>query len=98
MELTGKQARHLRALAHSLKPVVQVGDNGVSAAVVEHTRAALEDHELIKVKVSGDRDAVKEASENLVMATGAAVAQIIGKTIVLYKRRTKDPEIRLPKA
>lgn len=96
MELTGKQVRHLRALAHPLKPVVQVGDNGVSAAVIEHTEQALEDHELIKVKVAGDRDDVKAAAEVLVRRTGAVQVQIIGKTIVLYKRRAKDPEIELP--
>ena len=99
MELTGKQARYLRGLAHPLKPVVIVGEKGVTAEVVEAAREALEHHELIKVKVAGaDRDDVREAAESLVSATGAALAQVIGKTLVLYKARSKKPEIRLPRA
>lgn len=96
MALTGKQARYLRGLAHHLSAVVMVGDKGVTAEVVQHVRDALESHELIKVKVADDRDGVKAAAENLSMATGAAVAQIIGKTVVLYKARKKKPAIKLP--
>ena len=100
MQLTGKQARYLRGLAHHLKPVVLVGDSGVTAQVVEATREALEHHELIKVKVNSanGRDDVAEAAERLVVATGAVLAQVIGKTVVLYKAREKEPEIRLPRA
>lgn len=98
MALTGKQARHLRSLAHALKPVVMVGDKGLTAEVERATSEALESHELIKVKIDGDRDDVKEAAAHLAEACGAEVAQIIGKTVALYKARSKKPTIRLPRA
>lgn len=98
MALTGKQARHLRALAHSLNPVVMVGDKGLTDEVATATDEALEHHELIKVKVDGDRDDVKAAAAFLTERTGSELAQIIGKTVVLYRPRKKKPEIKLPKA
>ncbi len=97
--LTGRQARYLRRLAHHLDPVVLVGDRGVSPQVIAATDAALEHHELIKVRVTGaDRDEVRAAADALSDGTGAAVAQIIGKVIVLYRARSRKPSIRLPAA
>lgn len=96
MALTGKQVRHLRALAHHRNPVVMVGDRGLTPEVDGATVEALESHELIKVKVSGDRDDVQEAAAHLVEATGAELVQVIGKTVVLYKAREKKPAIKLP--
>lgn len=99
MELTGKQRRALRAMAHHLKPVVQIGNQGVSDAVIAKVAEELENHELIKVKVGKEApDEVDAAAAALGERTGAHVAQIIGRTVLLYKRRRKDPQIRLPKA
>ena len=99
MTLTGKQARYLRGLAHHRDPVVIVGDRGVTAEVLQACQAQLEAHELIKVKVAGaHRDDVREAAEAMSSATGAAVAQIIGRIVVLYLARTKKPAIVLPPA
>ncbi len=98
MALTGKQARYLRGLAHNLNPVVLVGDKGLTPEVFDAAIEQIEYHELIKIKVSGDRDDVKEAAEQLARAVEGDVAQIIGKTVVLYKARKKKPEIVLPKA
>ena len=97
--LTGRQARHLRRLAHHLDPVVLVGERGVSPQVIAATDEALEHHELIKVRATGaERDEVREAADALCAGTGAVVAQVIGKVIVLYRPRSKDPRIRLPPA
>lgn len=96
MPLTGKQARQLRALAHDLKPVVLVGDKGVTPALIEKVDTELENHELIKVKVAADRDEVKEAGEQLCKATGADLAGAIGKVLMLYRRRREGkPTIQL---
>ena len=96
MALTSKQIRQLRAAAHHLKPLVLVGDKGVSAAVVQATREALGAHELLKVRVTGaDRDEVAEAADSLAVATDAAVVQIIGKTIILFLQKEKDSEFKL---
>ncbi len=98
MTLTGKQRRHLRALGHPLDPVVQIGKEGVTEAVARALAQALADHELVKVKLvpsAGiDRD---RAAAALASATGAEVAQILGKTILLYKPREDNPTIVLPR-
>jgi RNA-binding protein len=93
--VTGKQRRHLRALGHHLSPVVHIGHEGVSDALVKQTFEQLEAHELIKVKIGeGDRH---EAADSLASKTGSEVAQVLGRTALLYKRRKEKPEIELPK-
>ena len=99
MELTGKQKRSLRAMAHHLNPVVMVGSSGLSEAVVDKVSVELENHELIKVKVSRDAPTnVKDAARDLNEHTSAHIVQTIGRIVVLYKARKKEPSIVLPKA
>lgn len=98
MALTPRQARYLSSLAHALDPVVRVGQNGVTDAVVDKTDKELENHELIKVKIDADRDGVKAAAEALTSGTHGDLVQIIGKMAILYRRRSKKPTIRLPAA
>ena len=96
MPLTSKQVRQLKGLAHHLEPVVLVGDKGVSEALIEKVDVELENHELLKVRAAGERDAVKAASEQLRDATGADVVGVIGKVVILYRRRRDGkPTIRL---
>lgn len=96
--LTSRERQHLRALAHPLKPVVQIGQQGLSEAVLVKTRQELEAHELIKVKVGeGCADPRREVLERLAADTGAACVQIMGRVGTLYRRRRKDPAIALPK-
>jgi len=98
MELTGKQNRYLRGLGHHLKPVVFVGKEEVNDAVIRAVEESLEAHELIKVKLQdGCLTDRKEVAEELAAATGAAIAQILGKIILLY-RPAKEPAISLPKS
>ena len=75
--LTGRQRRHLRALGHHLQPVVQVGHEGITEAVVRETHQQLETHELIKVRIgeSSPQDR-HEGAELLAEKTGAQVAQV----------------------
>jgi len=97
-ELTGKQRRHLRALGHHLDPVVQIGHEGVNDAVVRETDAQLDAHELIKVKVGESSPQERhEAAELLASRTRAQVAQVLGRTALLYRRRKDDPKITLPR-
>ena len=97
MPLKGKQARYLRSLAHPLKPVVMVGSAGLTDAVERKVDAELENHELIKVKVLESAPlSAKEAAVLLEARLGALVAQVIGRTVVLYRQREEDPDIILP--
>lgn len=96
-KLTGRQARYLRSLGHSLKPVVRVGKSGLTASLLDQVRKSLEVHELIKVKlIQPGSNKVKQAAENLSRETDCFTAQVIGKTILLYKQRKDDPRITLP--
>jgi RNA-binding protein len=97
--LTGKQRRYLRALAHALQPVVQVGQRGANAGVVRQVDQALTDHELIKVKLTRECPTARDATgAELASATGAEVAGTVGRVIVLYRARPGQPTIRLPGA
>jgi RNA-binding protein len=97
MPLTGKQRQFLRALAHHRKASVQVGTGGVTEALTTKVHNELVIHELIKVKVGKEATiSVTEAGDAIVAATGAEVAQIIGRTIVLFRGRKKKPGIKLP--
>ncbi len=97
MNLTEKQRKHLRGLAHALKPIVCVGQAGASDAVVAETARALHDHELIKVRVSGmEREARDEALASLAVRTGSHLVSRIGHTAVLYRRNPENPRILLP--
>jgi len=96
-ELTGRQRRHLRALGHHLQPVVQVGHEGVSEAVVGQADRQLTSHELIKVKIGESSPQQRhEAAELLAARTGAQIAQVLGRTVLLYRRRDDEPGIVLP--
>src|SRR5215203_1133086 len=96
--LTGKQRRFLRSLGHHKDPIVQIGKNGLTDAVTAAVDSALEQHELVKIRIGtecpDDREAVAEA---LAGALHAHVTQIIGRTVLLYRRHPKEPKIKLPK-
>lgn len=80
-----------------MKPVITVGKGDVSEALVKETNDALESHELIKVKILEsclmDRH---EVAEELCTATGADLAQVLGRTLLLF-RAAKEPRMELPK-
>lgn len=96
--LSGKAARYLRSLGHHLEPVVQVGKDGITDGVVEATREALLAHELVKVKLSAEAPVDRTlAGEELADRAGAALAQTLGRTLLLYKRHPHKPKIVLPR-
>jgi RNA-binding protein len=90
MALNGKQRRKLRALGHHLEPVVLVGQHGVTEGVIAATHQALEDHELIKVKVAEGPEDRHEAADRLAEATKSEVAQVLGRTVLLFRKRKED--------
>ena len=97
--LTSKQRAHLRSLAHHLKPVVHVGLEGVTPPVLKAVEDAFNTRELIKVKLLENApEGARDTGDLIVDALpGVHVAQTIGRTVVLYRRHPKKPEIALPR-
>lgn len=100
-ELTAKQKKHLKGLAHPMTPLVQIGKEGLSSGLILSTKKEVLNHELIKVKIGNNSGLEKkQTAELLAEKTEATLVQLIGKTIVLYKenpKRPKDKRIYLPK-
>jgi RNA-binding protein len=94
--LDGAQRRYLRSLAHPLKPVVFVGESGLTEAVVKAVDAALGAHELIKIRLRQPADKHATADE-LAAATHAALCGVLGHTVVLYRPDLEEPRIQLPR-
>jgi RNA-binding protein len=96
MPLSGNQRRFLRALGHHLSPVVQVGNAGATAGVVAALQVALHDHELVKVKFGQSVEDRETLADSLAASTGSELAQVLGRTALLYKPREQKPKIVLP--
>lgn len=89
--LRGKQKRQLRALAHHLNPIFQIGKSGITPDMVKGVADALEKRELIKVSILQNCEEDKdELAEVLSTRTGSELVQLIGHTIVLYKQSSKE--------
>ncbi|QCR34946.1 ribosome assembly RNA-binding protein YhbY [Nissabacter sp. SGAir0207] len=97
MNLSNKQKQHLKGLAHPLKPVVMLGNNGLTEGVLAEIEQALAHHELIKVKIAAEERETKALIvDAIVRETGAANVQVIGNILVLY-RPSEDRKISLPR-
>lgn len=97
MQLSEKQRRHLKGLAHPLKAVILMGNSGLTDAVVAETERALTDHELIKVRLPGqDRNERDAALALLAERTASTMVTRIGHVAVLYRPHPRLPRILLP--
>ena len=96
--LTAKQRAHLRKLAHHLEPVVLVGSDGVTDALLGSVAEAFNTRELLKVKLQQSAPTDVRAAAALIAAgvDGVHPVQTIGRTAVLYRRHPERPEITLP--
>lgn len=97
-DLTSKQRAYLRSLAHKLKPIVHVGADGVTDAVVKSAEEALGSRELLKARVT---DGAPEDTRTTAQAladriAGAQIPLTTGRTFVVYRPFPEDPVIRLP--
>lgn len=96
MPLTGKQRRTLRALGHHLTPVVQVGHKGVTEELLAAVEQALKDHELVKVRVGTEApEGRKETADALAAGTKSELAQVLGRTLLLFKKRKEKSKIAI---
>lgn len=96
--LTASQRRHLRGFTHDLKPIILVGQKGVTAALLAELVGALDHHELVKVKLADDdRESRAAAIEQIREHSGAELVQTIGKTASFFKRNPDRNQYPLPK-
>ncbi len=94
--LTVKQKLRLRALGHHLDPVVQLGKRGLTEGAQAAVNAALGTHELVKVRIGTEcPDETQDIAGRLGPDLHAQVAQILGRTILLYRRHPNKPKIDL---
>jgi len=98
MALSKHQIKHLVSLTHNLKPVIMVGQNGVTENILKELDIALDFHELVKIKIAGeDKESRAEMIKQLSSVASVDIVQKIGKTLTLYRRNKKKPKIELPK-
>jgi RNA-binding protein len=98
LSLKNSQRRHLRGLAHALKPIIQVGNKGLTPSLLAEFGLALEHHELVKVKFSlEDRVARAAQVAELAKTAEAELVQSVGKMACYFRRSADQPRIELPK-
>lgn len=96
-KLNKQQLKHLKALSHSLKPVVMLGQHGLSRAVLDEIINTLDTHELIKVQIGGeDRAERAQITQEIVDDTNCTLVKTIGKQAIFY-RQSEQKLIKLPK-
>ena len=85
MKLTNNQKKHLRSLAHDLRPIVMVGQQGLSDAVLSELESTMTKHELLKIKVrANDRDEKQQIVDKILNFTKAELVQVIGSVLIIY--------------
>ncbi len=90
--LSPAERKLLKARAHALKPVVSIGNEGLSASVLKEIETSLKAHDLIKIRVSGDdREARETLLGEICSRSGAAAVQHIGKILVIYRESQEEP-------
>lgn len=96
MPLSNAQIRHLRRLGHCLKPIIIIGNAGLSEGVIQEFDLSLEHHELMKVKINAaDRESRQEMTLKLVELGRCELVQQIGH-IALFYRPSLEPKLKLP--
>lgn len=98
LEISAARRRSLRSRAHHLRPTVQIGQAGITEGVIGATKAALEQHELIKVSINSESPTErKSGAAELGRAVGAHVIQVIGRVLILFREADRS-KARRPKS
>ncbi|BAS68350.1 ribosome assembly RNA-binding protein YhbY [Bathymodiolus septemdierum thioautotrophic gill symbiont] len=97
-KLTNNQKKFLRARGHALKPIVMVGQHGLSESVLKELEISMTKHELLKIKIRAeDREDRQRMIDEIVNVTQAHLIQVIGAVMVIYRGFDEEPEIILPR-
>ena len=86
--LKGSQRTYLRGLAHNMRPVVQVGKNGITKELIQAVDEALESHELIKVKFVDFKEEKKALSQDIGEQTNSTPVGMIGNIAIFYRQQS----------
>lgn len=98
MTITKAQHKFLRSKAHHLKPVVWIGQNGLSENVTKELETALDHHELIKIKIRvGDKELMNKTVDEICQTTHSIKIHGAGNIVSIYRRNDKQPVIELPR-
>ncbi|MGN1280443.1 MAG: ribosome assembly RNA-binding protein YhbY [Succinivibrio sp.] len=96
MSLNSHQLKFLKAQAHSLKPVVLLGNDGLSESVIKELDSSIEHHELVKIRVNAG-DTRKEQAELAAKSVNAELVSVCGRVAVLFRQRKDDSRFILPR-
>ncbi|OQK17999.1 RNA-binding protein [Methyloprofundus sedimenti] len=88
--MNSEQLKQMKALAHELKPVIMIGQAGLTVAVLKEIEIALDTHELIKIKIRAEREARKQIQQQICTETKAELIQGIGQIIVIYRKKPEE--------
>ena len=88
--MNSEQLKQMKSKAHELKPVIMVGQAGLTEAVLKEIEIALEIHELIKIKVRAERDERKQIQQKICTETNAELIQSIGQIVVIYRKKPEE--------
>lgn len=96
--LTNNQKKYLRSLGHHLKPVVMIGQNGLSEAVLLELESTMEKHELLKIKIrTEDRDEKHKMIDKIVNYSKSNLVQVVGNIVLIYRPFEEESKIVLPR-
>ena len=94
--ITGKQRAYLKSKSHDMKPLIQIGKNGINEGFLTQLDQLLEDHELVKINILQNApEEGKDYKEEILEKTGAEFVQLIGKKLTIYRPSKEDPTIDL---
>lgn len=97
-KLTNNQKKFLRSMGHTLKPVVMIGQHGLTESVLAELESTMEKHELLKIKVRAqDRDEKQQMIDQIVKVSRSSLVQLIGNIVVIYRPFDEEPQIILPR-
>lgn len=88
------QKKQLKAQAHALKPVIIVGQSGLTESVLKEIEITLDTHELIKIKIRAEKEERNQIRDQIITQTKAELIQSIGQIAVIYRKQPKPKEIK----
>ena len=96
MSLNRGQIKYLKGICHNIKPVVMLGNKGLTETVMAEIEAALDQHELIKLKLRGSREQREQWLASIIKDSKAELVLKIGQVACLFRHNKDEPKLELP--